>query len=1044
MSGFCEFMKKTLTRTIVILLVCLLAMNIFGPFPPKVSADAGPDLIVQEIALSPVNPAIGDTVTITVTVKNQGTAGAGTSYVTCYIDNNILDTEPVSALDAGIMATVSFTWQATQGTHTVKAIADASEIIAETDETNNTYVYSLTTLAPDLIIQAITWSPANPSGGDTVVVSIVVKNQGNIQSRYTNLNFYIDTSSRGMQEVAVINPGASLTKTYTWTALTGEHTLKAVVDETDNNKESDETNNELTVIFTTGSLDLAFQAVAWSPQNPSKNDTVTCNVTVINYGQGRASSWSLAYFIDGTLKSTLSGPSLEAGASANITFSWQTLEDEHAIRILLDFYSQLNEIDETNNEYNVTITTLVPDLIVSNITWLPVNPSAGGEITFTVTITNQGSGRAAASRAACYIDSRFISYLDIPELNAAAEAIKTLKWQAISGTHSIRFLADFDDMLNESDRDNNDTTVMLTVAYPDLIIQNITWSPEDAYLDETVTFTVNIVNQGAGRALDFFVACFMDDALLMSKLITRLDAGASVNATCQWKVINGRHTFKAIVNFNNYMIEDDKTNNENSVIFSPKLPDLAVNGITWSPPDIPAGHNVIFNITIENQGLISAAPSRVAFYVDGAIAGYVDIDRLEPGITTEEYFTWAASDGFHTINIILDSNNQIAEIDEINNTTVINIPLPDLIVEDITFSPPDINVGDNLTITAFVKNQGNSQTVAFQVNFYVDGVKIASQELPSIDGGESFAQVFSWLAEVGIHTFKITVDINNTVIEVNETNNEKIINHAAAAPDLIVEGMSWIMSDQMNSNEATFTITIRNIGNGAAGESQARYSFDGSTADIKNIPAIPAGETIEFSFIAILSTGQHTASIIADFDEVIVELDEDNNQKVISFSTIAPDLVVRTISYSPLDANIGDTITFTVKLENRGIAKATNVRLVLSIDGSVVDHADLPEIDLAASATLEFQWIVTEGEHEITAFVDSEQTNIESNEQNNTKTRTVSFAAADVPVNTTANNNTTNVSDGGFIGSYWWILLLLAGLLCAGVFTSTLRVLRKR
>ena len=258
------------------------------------------------------------------------------------------------------MTTVTFSWQGTQGTHTIRAIADASEIIAETDETNNANTYTLTTLAPDLIIQSITWSPTNPSGGDSVVFSIVIKNQGNVQSHTTSLNFFIDGNTRGPREVAAINPGATLTKTYSWVVLTGQHTLQAVIDETDLNKESDEANNELTITFSTGALDLAFQNVVWSPQNPSKYDTVTCNVTVINLGQGRADIWHLAYFIDGTLKSTIQGPSLEVSASTNISFSWQTLQDKHDIKILLDYYSQINESDENNNHWQSEIIPPTP------------------------------------------------------------------------------------------------------------------------------------------------------------------------------------------------------------------------------------------------------------------------------------------------------------------------------------------------------------------------------------------------------------------------------------------------------------------------------------------------------------------------------------------------------------------------------------------------------------------------------------------------------------------------------------------------------------
>ena len=1044
MSCFPAFVKKLMTRTIVILLVFLLGINAFGVNLPKASADAGPDLIVQDITLSPGDPAIDDTVSITVTVKNQGDASAGTNYITCYMDNIILQTQSVSALNAGLMATVTFTWQATQGTHIIRAIADSSDIIAETDETNNANTYSLTTLAPDLIIQSITWSPTNPSVGDSIIFSIIIKNQGNIKSRSTNLNFYIDGNTRGILDVAEINPGASLTKNYNWTALGGQHALKAAIDETNNNKESDETNNELTVTFATGLSDLAFQSVAWTPQNPSKFDTVTCNVTVINYGQGRADSWHLAYFLDGTLKSTISGSSLESGASANITISWQTLQDKHDIRIILDYYSSEIETDETNNEYTVSITTLVPDLVVSDVSWLPVNPGAGDNITITVKIRNQGSGRAAQSRAASYIDNRFISYLNMPEINAGTEATATFNWVATSGTHSILINADYDRILNEKNTDNNDTIVKITIIEPDLIIQSISWSPENPTVDEIVTFTINIKNQGGGRAVNFHVAYLMDDILLTSELITQLNAGASVNTTCKWKALNGRHTFKAIANYNNYIIESDKTNNENSILFAPKLPDLTITSIIWSPPDMPAGNNVIFNINIENQGLIGAAPSRIAFYVDGAVAGYKDIGQLEVGAATIEHFTWAASEGSHTINIILDSGNQIVEIDEANNIKVINIPLPDLIAEDITFSPPDVQIGDTLVITAYIQNQGSSKTEDSQVDCYVDGIKIASQELLSIDIGESVIKIFNWVAEAGIHTFKITVDVNNTVIEVNETNNEKEKDCAIATPDLIVEGMSWITSNQLNNNEATLTITIKNIGTGTAGESQVKYSFDSSPADIKNIASIPAGETVVFSFITILSTGQHTASIIADYNDVITELDEDNNESTISFSTLAPDLVIRTITYSPLDAGAGDTITIIVKLENRGTAKATNVRLSLSIDGSVLDYADLPEMDITTPITVEFSWQATEGEHEITVFAEGDETTIESNELNNTKSRTISFEKPGAPDNEPSGTPNTSASDGGLVEQWWWLLLLIAGMLCVSAFVSTFRLLRKR
>jgi subtilase family serine protease len=532
----------------------------------------------------------------------------------------------------------------------------------------------------------------------------------------------------------------------------------------------------------------------------------------------------------------------------------------------------------------------------------------------------------------------------------------------------------------------------------------------------------------------------MDDTPLTSELITRLDAGASVNGTCTWKVTNGRHTFRAIANYNNYIVESDKTNNENSIVFAPRLPDLVITSIMWSPHDIPAGNDVIFDINIENQGLLSAGPSRIAYYVDGADAGYTYIGQLEAGASTIEHFKWAASGGQHTINIVLDSTNQIVEIDETNNIKVINIPLPDLVVQDITFMPTDAPIGDTVVITASVKNQGGSKTENSLINLYIDGIKIASEELPQIDTGDSITKTFNWVAEAGVHTFKITADINNTVIEVNETNNEKEIRFTTMTPDLIVDGISWLS----NNDESTFTITVKNMGTGTAGASQVKYSFDGAPADIKDLGPIQAGETAQFSFIAILSQGSHTAYITADYNNNIIELDENNNNSVISFSTLAPDLIIRTITYSPLDAKISDNITITAKVENRGTAQASNLRIALSIDGSMVDYIDIPEMKIAAITTVEFTWEATEGQHEITVFADADQTIVESNELNNSKSRTISFEKTKAPVKTTSNTTTAPASDGGFISSWWWLLLLIAGLLGVVAFLPTLRSLIKK
>ena len=234
-----RIIKRILAKTTVLSLAFILGITAAGSYHVEATADSHdkvsdsiasnnvksaaisdpqPDLVVQDIALSPANPSIGDAVTITVTIKNQGTAAAGSSRIAYYIDDIFQASGDINQVNPGATAANTFTWTAQVGSHTIKAVADSDAQVAESDETNNTRTFIFTTLAPDLIVQSISWSPANPSRGDNITFSVTIKNQGSSTSRSTRVNFYIDGNSRGYQDVYSLEAGGTLTRTYTWVA----------------------------------------------------------------------------------------------------------------------------------------------------------------------------------------------------------------------------------------------------------------------------------------------------------------------------------------------------------------------------------------------------------------------------------------------------------------------------------------------------------------------------------------------------------------------------------------------------------------------------------------------------------------------------------------------------------------------------------------------------------------------------------------------------------------------------------------------------------
>lgn len=213
-----------------------------------------PDLIIQNISWSPENPTMGDEVTFTVTFTNIGKSNAASSHVAYYIDGVFQDTESVYSINSGDTTEESFKWEAELGTHTIKAVADFNDTVAESNETNNEKEITFSeALDLDLIILDVTWSPANPVPVDGVTFYVVVLNQGQGETNTTfYTQFYVDGVYEGVGETDGISAGESVTVIMTWkeynTLYTkGIRNIKFVVDYSDKIPESDDTNNSKTI-----------------------------------------------------------------------------------------------------------------------------------------------------------------------------------------------------------------------------------------------------------------------------------------------------------------------------------------------------------------------------------------------------------------------------------------------------------------------------------------------------------------------------------------------------------------------------------------------------------------------------------------------------------------------------------------------------------------------------------------------------------------------------------------------------------------------------
>jgi subtilase family serine protease len=153
---------------------------------------------------------------------------------------------------------------------------------------------------------------------------------------------------------------------------------------------------------------------------------------------------------------------------------------------------------------------------------------------------------------------------------------------------------------------------------------------------------------------------------------------------------------------------------------------------------------------------------------------------------------------------------------------------------------------------------------------------------------------------------------------------------------------------------------------------------------------------------------------------------------------------VRTVTWSPISAGIGEPVTITAKIENLGLTDAADIHLVLKVDGIEAGATDIAGITSGNTATADFTWTVIEGEHTIEVMCDALQTITESNETNNTKTRTLTFTKPEAPEKKTPIVTLSAAPGGGFLDEMWWVLLMAGGVLGLGILYTTIRNMRKK
>lgn len=454
-----------------------------------------PELLIQSITLEPSAPIEGESVTLKITVDNQGGQAAGSSFDVSVQDNSAdVHTFNLADLTAGGRSVLNLTTSFTAGNHAIAVTVDSGAAISETDETNNLKTLSVnvpsTATPPDLVVTRFEPTPNTIDSGDLVNLVTVITNTGTQTASHVVLRITQNGQPITSDFTIASLAGGHSAQFQVQTALpTGSVTLLAVVDPDNQVGESNENNNQSIETVTVNGVsrpDLVITSsdIQFSNDEPKPGQTIQITATVYNQGNLISDPFKVLFtrgdpFAGGAiLIGQVNAPAIAPGGSTDVIVNATLPAGQYQVYAFVDSDQIITESSESNNLAFTPIQTApVPDLYidVSNIHFSHTNLDDNANVLVQARVDNIGEGDAqnvevifASPQNGSLIE---IGRYTIDSLPGGSSSIVETLWQPQTGKQTLVIMVDNDAQIVESNETNNLVSVNKTFTLSDLVMQ---------------------------------------------------------------------------------------------------------------------------------------------------------------------------------------------------------------------------------------------------------------------------------------------------------------------------------------------------------------------------------------------------------------------------------------------------------------------------------------------------------------------------------------------------------------------------------------------
>lgn len=448
--------------------------------------------------------------------------------------------------------------------------------------------------------------------------------------------------------------------------------------------------------------------------------------------------------------------------------------------------------EDSPSEDDGNSTLLLPDLVIDDLSWSPVTPETGEQVTITATVRNQGDTASGVTNLAFYSNGDNIGERSVPEIEAGDSEKISYSWiQETESQVEISAKVDEEKSVEETNEDNNGIAAgyitFKKTKLPDLIISSLeyTANPRPGKFQDIY---ISVKNQGTETSEITKLVLYINGSPYDDWQVPALSKGESTHFSSAWTPLSeGPAEIRAVVDGDGLVAESNEGNNEKTAtvtVAEEFLPDLIIEDLVPESTEAEEGKNLNITLKVKNQGTAPSEAVQAIYYINGTAPSQEDIQipALSENKGTDIIFSLIPDrEGQMEVRVSIGSGKVIPDSNRSNNqfTKIIDVKtiLPDLIIESLSLNPEAPKIGDNITFIASIKNSGLRDSANSELEYYINGTNTtqnAKVSVPAIAAGGTAEGTFNWVPEEeGKLNVRLIADSGNTIREEEETNNER-------------------------------------------------------------------------------------------------------------------------------------------------------------------------------------------------------------------------------------------------------------------------------